>query len=405
MKSLKFLMIALVAMLGFISCDKDDCNHYDHSADLVGTWTCLQENFAEALVISADGSMVATGLADGKYWEDVKGTITLKDGKAILNFEDNVTVEGHFDIIPGMAFSIVTDNGERMTFNYCANDLSDEIVGMWVCNDAMNSMRIHSFENNGNAIFTGWDGYLEKYSVLENSKYKVVGDLIFQGGFNNDSSHYIVAKLMYTPNGTSYGDIMSFKHYIFDGEESTQSWLRVKQGLNLAGKNYDYSKMYLSNVKGLDKDIEFMGYTMNFATLDGTGLNKMLKTILFNIQFPDAETMRYSGHYNGVEQFYNAPIAVEGNKITIKMSEKIPTLKDVEFYAFKDADDCQLHLYMHKTAFINFYTNVQARLMANMDTQFDITDAESINAIYSSINNAVETINLSLVMTESTKAL
>ena len=161
MKSLKFLMIALVAMLGFISCDKDDCNHYDHSADLVGTWTCLQENFAEALVISADGSMVATGLADGKYWEDVKGTITLKDGKAILNFEDNVTVEGHFDIIPGMAFSIVTDNGERMTFNYCANDLSDEIVGMWVCNDAMNSMRIHSFENNGNAIFTGWDGYLE----------------------------------------------------------------------------------------------------------------------------------------------------------------------------------------------------------------------------------------------------
>ena len=115
--------------------------------------------------------------------------------------------------------------------------------------------------------------------------------------------------------------------------------------------------------------------------------------------------MRYSGHYNGVEQFYNAPIAVEGNKITIKMSEKIPTLKDVVFYAFQDADDCQLHLYMHKTAFINFYTNVQARLMANMDAQFDITDAESINAIYNSINNAVETINLSLVMTESTKAL
>lgn len=405
MKAIKFFMIALVAVLGLSSCDKHECD--DHSADLVGTWTCLKEGFAEALVISADGSMVATGLADGKYWESTKGTITVKDGKAILAFEDNVKFEGHFDIIPGMAFSILADNGERVTFNYCKEDLSDEIVGMWVCNDAMNSMRIHSFDDNGNAIFTGWDGYQEKFSVLENSRYKVVGDLIFQGGFNGetDSPQYIVARLIYSPNGTAYGDIITFKHYIFDGKESAQSWLRVKQGLNLVGKNYDYSNIFLSNVKGLDKDIEFMGYTMNFAKLDGIGLNKMLKTILFNIQFPSAGTMRYSGHYNGVEQFYNAPITVDGNKITIKMSEKIPTLKDVVFYAFQDADDCQLHLYMHKTAFVNFYTNVQARLMSNMDAQFDITNAESINAIYNSINNAVETINLSLVMTESTKAI
>jgi hypothetical protein len=269
---------------------------------------------------------------------------------------------------------------------------------MWVCNDAMDSMRIHSFENNGNAIFTGWDGYLEKYSVLENSKYKVVGDLIFQGGFNNDSSHYIVAKLMYTPNGTSYGDIMSFKHYIFDGRESVQSWLRVKQGLNLAGKNYDYSKMYLSNVKGLDKDIEFMGYTMNFAKMDGSFLDKMLK--MFNISFPDANTMHCVGRYSGGDIIFDDPIVVEGNKMTVKMSQKNPAFKDVDLYAFQDQDNTQFHIYMSTTAFINFFGNMQVTIMEQMG-QLDTTDAAAVKAVFDSIDEAVESINLSLVMHSS----
>ena len=135
MKIFKLMMLALVAMGGLNSCS-EDCDHvlteHDHSADLVGTWTCLQEGFAEALVIKADGSMVSTGVADGKFWENVNGTISVKDGKATLNFEDNVTIEGHIDIVPGMVFSIVEDNGARFTFNYCKEDLSDEIVGMWV---------------------------------------------------------------------------------------------------------------------------------------------------------------------------------------------------------------------------------------------------------------------------------
>ena len=313
MKNLKFLMIALAAMLGFISCDKDDCNHYDHSADLVGTWTCITENFAEALVINADGSLVSTGVADGEYWEEVAGNIVVENGNVTLTFVDGNTYKGHFDIIPGMAFSIYNEEGGRFTFNYCKEDLADEVVGMWVCNDAMNSMRIHSFENNGKAIFTGWDGYQEKFSVLENSKYKVVGDLIFQGGFNNDSSHYIVAKLMYTPNGTSYGDIMSFKHYIFDGEESTQSWLRIKQNLELPGMKYDYIKTFVSNVKGLDKDIDVMGYTFNFAKMDGVMLDKMLKTLLFTVEFPDANTIKYSCLYdrNAEPAVVEVPIAVD----------------------------------------------------------------------------------------------
>ena len=65
MKIFKLMTIALVAMVGLNSCS-EDCDHdfidVDHSADLVGTWTCLQEGYAEALVIKADGSAVSTGV-------------------------------------------------------------------------------------------------------------------------------------------------------------------------------------------------------------------------------------------------------------------------------------------------------------------------------------------------------
>ena len=59
-----------------------------------------------------------------------------------------------------------------------------------------------------------------------------------------------------------------------------------------------------------------------------------------------------------------------------------------------------MHFYMHKTAFVSFYTNMQAMLMAATDTQFDITSAEAVNAIYNNIDAAVETINVSLVMSK-----
>ena len=62
MKIFKLMAIALVAMLGFTACDKETEHIYDdHSADLVGTWTCLTPDFAEALVINADGSLLSTG--------------------------------------------------------------------------------------------------------------------------------------------------------------------------------------------------------------------------------------------------------------------------------------------------------------------------------------------------------
>ena len=208
-----------------------------------------------------------------------------------------------------------------------------------------------------------------------------------------------------TPNGTSAGDIMTHKKYVPSGnglKESVMSFLRIKQTLDIPGQKYDYIKTYVSNVKGEDKDIDFMGYTFNFAKMDGSGLDKMLKSLLFAVEFPDANTLGYSYQMNGNKETYNSPIVVEGNKMTIKMSAKVPTLKDVVLYAFQDADCSQMHFYMHKTAFVSFYTNMQAMLMAATNEQFDITNAEAVNAIYDNINNAVETINVSLVM-HSTK--
>jgi hypothetical protein len=77
-------MMALVAMCGLNSCS-DDCDHefieYDYSQSLVGTWTCLQGNYAEAIVINADGSVLSTGVENGEFWEGVKGSIKTVNNK------------------------------------------------------------------------------------------------------------------------------------------------------------------------------------------------------------------------------------------------------------------------------------------------------------------------------------
>ena len=83
-------MMALVAMCGLNSCS-EDCDHvineHDHSADLVGTWTCIREDFAEALVIKADGSVLSTGSVFGEeYWENVKGNIAFENGNITMTY-------------------------------------------------------------------------------------------------------------------------------------------------------------------------------------------------------------------------------------------------------------------------------------------------------------------------------
>ena len=416
MKIFKLMAIALVAMVGLNSCSKD-CDHdfieVDHSADLVGTWTCLQAGYAEALVIKADGSALSTGVEDGEYWENVAGNIVVKNGIATMTFEDGDNFEGHIDVIAGMAFSIYNEDGERMTYNYCANDLADEIVGMWVNNETKTGdgdvITVQTFLENGKAIFTGYGGHADEYQVNDETTYKVIGDLLIMA-LPKDKipagvSSYLTKRLIYSPDGTAHGDIMTHKvTKMVDGKEKVilSNFLRVKQSLDLASKKYDYIKTFVTNVKGLDKDIDFMGYTFNFAKMDGVKLDKMLKTLLFNVEFPDANTIKYACHYNNEPMSLDAPIVVDGNKMTVKMSSKDAAYKDVDLYTFQDADCSQMHMYMPTYAFINFFGNMQATIMSQMG-DLDLTDAAAVKAVFDSIDEAVNTINVSFVMTKAAK--
>ena len=373
---------------------------------LVGTWTCVEAGFAEALTIREDGSMVTTRLEGDTYIEGMEGIFMEEEGSYIIELNDEYYF-GTYEVVSGELLALTDkDTNTRRTYRYCKEDLSEEVVGMWVYNDAPGEMRIHSFDDNGSAQFTGWSDALGEFSVLEDSKYKVVGDLIFQG-FSNDedsSSHYIAARLIYAPNGTAYGDIMSFKNYLFEGVESVQSWLRIKQYLELPGQKYDYIKTFVSNVKGADKDVEFMGHTFNFAKMDGVMLDKMLKTLLFSVEFPDANTIKYSCHYSSTAEpaVVEAPIAVDGNKMTIQISEVYPGFKDVDLYTFQDQDNTQMHMYMPTYSFVDFFGNMQVVMMSQLG-KLDPTDAAAVKAIYDSIDAAVESINLSLVMTKAAR--
>ena len=398
MKIFKLMAIALVAMLGFSSCS-EDCDHefieVDYSKDLVGTWTCLTADYAEALVIKADGSVVSTGVENGEYWDGVKGSIKTTNNKMTLLFEDNDNYEGRFEMICGEAFTIFDENGKHLTYRYCANDLADKIVGMWIATTGP-YMSVEVFNEDGSAIYTGFVPESEEMAVTSVTSYKVVGDLQFHT-VAEDNSTYVVHRLIYSPSSqTSLGEIMTWQ---VDENISFQR-LRVKQSLDLAGKKYDYIKTFVSNVKGLDKDINFMGFEFNFAKMDGVKLDKMLKTLLFAVEFPTVDSIKYSCHYNGEYMALTAPIAVDGNKMTVKMSEKNAAYKDVDLYTFQDQDNTQMHMYMHSTGFVNFFGNMQVTIMEQLG-QLDTTDAAAVKAVFDSIDEAVETINLSLVMTKA----
>ena len=410
MKIFKVMMVALVAMAGLSSCEKHNCD--DHSADLAGTWTYIGPGYAEALVISADGSVVSTGVEGDEYWENVNGNIVVKDGKVTMSFDDNDDFEGHFDIIPGEAFSIYNENGERMTYRYCKEDLSEVIVGMWVCTQPTlvdSEMSIQTYQKDGKAFFTGYLPDINDFIVKGESTYKVVGDLLFQKmptGMGENALQYVTLRLTYAPNGTSLGDILSITGVVEIENKvitSTTSYLRVKESLNLAGNKYDYSNLYVTNVKGLDKEIEFVqDYKFNFAKMDGKMLDQILKSILFNVEFPDAKTFKYGCSYPAPNTSMDAPMVVDGNKITVKMSQRNTAFRDIDLYAFQDADGCQFHMYMPTHSFISFYGNMQVMFMSQLGT-IDTTDEAALKAVFDSVDEVVETINVSFVMT-STKS-
>ena len=404
-------MIVAVVML-FTACDNKPEHIYDdHSADLVGTWTCLTENYAEALIINADGTAVSYGVEDGEYWENVRGTVVTEGGNITMTFEDNDNLTGHFDIIPGMAFSLFEDSGERYVYQYCANDLSDEIVGMWVCNDGPSDketdMVIQTFNEDGTVNKTGWSVASNEFIVKETIAYKVVGDLIFHQRPSDmvieGVAPHFASKLTYMPNASQLGDMLTNTAIkLVNGQaiELSMSMLRIKQTLELPGMKYDYIKTFVTNVKGEDKDIPFLNTSFNFAKMDGSIIDKFLKSILFTVEFPEANKIKYSYLLEGQNVVIEAPIEVEGNKMTIKMSANNPAYQDVDMYAFQDQDNTQMHWYMYTTSFEKFFANTSVALLLGYG-QLDKDDTEGIANVYKTIADAVESINLSLVMSKA----
>ena len=410
-KIFNFMMIALVAMVAFTSCS-DDCNHefieHDFTQEIVGTWTFLNGEQAEAMVIKADGSFTTTGIMKGGALYEEKGTIKVVNNKVTLAFDgDNETFEGRLEFVAGKSMSIVMfdDNDVRLDYDYCENDLSDEIVGMWVCNDGWtNDIAIQTYTNDGKSTMTTATSIDTKDPIVnKESDYIVVGDMLFRKIPAADGagySKYIIARMVYTPNGTAFGDIMTHTVYIPSENgviESVDTFLRVKQSLNLAGKAYDYSATYISNVKGEDKDVPFLNTSFNFAKMNGSIIDKFLKSTLFSVEFPDANTIKYSFLVGSQNTSMTAPIEVEGNKMTIKMSESYPVLQDIEVYTFQDQDNTQMHLYMPTASFEKFFANTSVFVMLG-NGQLDINDTEAIAGVYQTVADAIESINLSIVM-------
>ena len=410
MKKIKLFVIALVAMCGFSACEKD-CDHnfieVDYSKALVGTWTCFQNGYAEALVINADGSAVSTGIEDGEYWEDVRGNIKTINNKMTMTFEDGDNWEGRFEMLSGEAFTIFEEDGETFTYRYCANDIAEEIVGMWVSTQEVfgqeeESVAINTYTEDGKAYLTAYMPEINGYLNQMESDYKVIGNLLIGcTKVSSDSpANYLAIELDIIPNGTELGDIMIHYNPIY---EKTVSFVRIKQNLELPGTKYDYIKTFVTNVKGEDKDIPFLNTSFNFAKMDGSIIDKFLKSILFTVEFPEANKIKYSYLLEGKNIVIDAPIEVDGNKMTIKMSANNPAYQDVDMYAFQDQDNTQMHWYMPTTSFEKFFGNTSVALMLGYG-QLDKDDTEGIANVYKTIADAVESINLSLVMSKSAKA-
>ena len=407
-------MMALVAMCGLNSCS-DDCNHefieHDFTQDIVGTWTYMNGELAEAMVIKADGSFTTTGVMEGGSMYEEKGTIKVVNNKVTLAFDgDNQTFEGRLEFVAGKSMSLVMfdDNDVRLTYDYCENDLSDELVGMWVCNDskmdAQNDMMIQTFDANGKTTLTGFLPMEDNPEFVLNDKtdYKVVGDLMFLAVpaefVGGDEPMYIAEKLIYSPVASTLGDVMIFTNYSSDNSGlMSETWFRIKQNLSLAGNKYDYTKTFVTNAKGEDKDIPFLDTSFNFAKMDGSIIDKFLKSILFSVEFPDANTIKYSYLIEGEEIVMTAPIEVEGNKMTVKMSENVPFYQDVEIYTFQDQDNTQMHLYIPTASFEKFFANTCVAVLLGYG-DLDINDTEAIAGVYQNVADALESINLSIVM-------
>ena len=408
-------MFAAVGVL-FTACNKDaDCGHefieHDFSKDLVGTWTYVADNGqAEAMVIKDDGSFTTTGIMKGGALYEEKGTISVVNNKVSLAYNSGDVFEGRLELVAGKSMSIVLNEEYdiRLTYDYCENDLSDEIVGMWVCNDFTTNgdadMMIETFYENGKSTLTGLLPMDDKKEQILNgaTDYLVIGDLLIikipAEKVDGKNPLYVADKLIYTPDGTAHGDILTMITYPKEGgSAATSSWLRVKQYLNLDGKVYDYNSAYVSNAKGKDEDFTIAGETFNIANITGYDFNELFGSDLFSVEFPNANIIKHKFRPNGQNVEDTTPITVDGNKVTLDMGASNPAWRTVEMYMFQDKDDTQLHMFMSTQSCINYFANFAIPALIE-EGKLDPTDAAAVEKVFTDMEARVESINVSFVL-------
>ena len=393
-------------MFGFASCNKD-CGHnfieYDYNEDLVGIWTYMEGEQCEAMVINPDGSFEVTGVMKGGHLYEEKGTISVVNNKVSLVFEgDTDTIEGRLELVSGKSMSIILNEeyDVRLDYDYCKEDLSEEIIGMWVSTEEVfgqeESLAITTYNENGKAYLTGFSPDVNGFVKQEELDYKVIGNLMIsslKAGADTPTLYFPV-KFDIIPNGSEFGDIMT----TYDLVNGTKpNFLRVKQTLNLTtGKGYYYKSAYVTNAKGKDEDFTILGHPFNMTNIKGGDFDEMFGADLFSVEL-NANSIKLISRPYGQDVEIVVPITVEGNKVTLDSSAESPAFRNVEMYMFQDANDSQLHMYMPTRSFINHFSNMEIFSLL-VEGKIDKNDAAAFEKVYAELEACVESINVSFVL-------
>ena len=264
------------------------------------------------------------------------------------------------------------------------------------------SSQIWTYHADGTADCVSYYYLEEPYQTFLPGTYKLVGDILCETyKYSEDYKLSFGARLSITPEGSPFGDVLALMTATYtEIDEYVANYVRVSPSLDLAGQKYEYFNTSVTNAEGEDKDVPFLNTSFNFAKMDGSIIDKFLKSILFTMEFPDANTLKYSYLLEGQNIVMTAPIEIDGNKMTIKMSENVPVYQDVVVYTFQNMDSTQLQLNMPTASFEKFFGNTSVAVMLGHG-QLDINDTEAIAGVYQTIADAVESINLGLVMHSS----
>ena len=120
MKIFKILVVALVTMCGLNSCS-EDCDHdfieHDYTKELIGTWSVIGPDYADVMVIKADGTREFTTLDEGEIYEST-ARYEGKNNRMTLTWDDGTVEVGRLNVIAGNVFAMILDEESGAGYYY-----------------------------------------------------------------------------------------------------------------------------------------------------------------------------------------------------------------------------------------------------------------------------------------------